>query len=275
MRMTRLGYAVAAVMISLATTAAHAQHVPIVNAGFESVSRQLALGEQTNGIGGDDILVGTRTPFPFGGGPVRWADPVTVPGWRSRTVPFGSPDEILAGVLRPTEIDGDPFITGIEGDNVLAIQAAVVGQKTSAVLQPNTQYTLGFVAGMSQFDFQYFAAVTLTAIDDSAVLPLEGQDGVTRLEIGRFFPPGAEPDGIMRRFEFSYTTPATLPPDLVGTHVGINVYGSDGIPRVIYDDFTLSAVTVPAPGTAACVLMALMLPGRRRRPGETWGSFQR
>lgn len=267
MRSTRLGLGVAAVMIPLATTAAHAQHVPIVNPGFESVSRQLAPGEQTNGIGGDGVLVGTRSPFPFGGGAVSWADPVTVPGWRSRTVPFGSPDEILAGVLRPTEIGGDPFITGIEGDNALAIQAAIVGQKTSAVLQPNTEYTLGFLAGMSQFDFQYFAAVTLTAINDSAALPLEGQDGVTRLEIGRFFPPGAEPDGIMRRYEFSYTTPATLPPDLVGTHVGINVYGSDGIPRVIYDDFTLMAVTVPAPGATACVLIALVLPGRPRRPG--------
>ena len=40
------------------------------------------------------------------------------------------------------------------------------------------------------------------------------------------------------------TSVQVIPPALVGTRVGINIFGSDGIPRVIYDDFTLTAVTV-------------------------------
>ena len=218
----------------------------IVNPGFETISRPLAGGEQTNGIGGAGTLVGTRFPFPFSTGVVSWASPVTVPGWRTNVVPFGSTSEILAGVLRPTALGGTPFVTGLEGVNGLAVQAALVGQKTSLVLQPDTTYTLSFLGGISSFDSEYFVSVTLTAIDDTATLPLEGQPGVTRLELGSFFPPGGQPDGVMRRYEFSYTSPSVLPPNLVGTHVGINVFGSDGLPRVIYDDFKLTVIG-PAP----------------------------
>ena len=112
------------------------------------------------------------------------------------------------------------------------------------MLQPDTEYTLGFLAGISTFDSDYFFAVSLIAVDDGADLPLDGQPGVTRLAIGRLFPPhatGGGPDGQMRRYEFTYTTPEALPAPLVGTRVGINIFGSDGIPRVIYDDFTLTA----------------------------------
>jgi hypothetical protein len=228
-------------------SSAQAESVLIVNPGFETVSRPLAGGEQTNGIGGAGTLVGTREPFPFGVGTVDWSAPVTVPGWRTFVVPFGSPDILYAGVLRPTELGGTPFVTGIEGGNVLAIQVAQAGQETAEVLQPNTTYTLSFLGGISQFDSNYFFAVTLTAIDDTATLPIENQPGVTRLALGSFFPPVQQPDGVMRRYEFSYTSPNPLPASLVGARVGINVYGSDGIPRVIYDDFTLTAVDAAIP----------------------------
>ncbi|NEQ52906.1 MAG: hypothetical protein F6K11_22665 [Leptolyngbya sp. SIO3F4] len=175
---------------------------------------------------------------------MNWTDPLTVPGWRTRTVPFGSADGVLAGVLRPADIDNEPFVTGIEGTYALAIQASLVGQETSALLQPDKVYTLSFLGGISQFDSEYFFSVSLIAIDDSATLPFEGQPGVTRLALGSFFPPSNIPDGVMRRYEFSYTSPEVLPAHLIGTRVGISVFGSDGLPRVIYDDFDLSAIPV-------------------------------
>lgn len=239
-----------------------AESIPIVNAGFESVSRPLNEAEQTNGIGGTEILVGTKTPFPFGVGIVDWSAPVTVPGWRTFVVPFQSPGEVLAGVFRPTELDGTPFVTGVEGDNVLAVQAALVGQKTTVILQPDTTYTLSFLGGISPFDSDYFLSVSLTAIDDTATLPLESLPGVTRLALGSFFPPNNQPDGVMRRYEFSYTTPEILPPGLVGANVGINVFGSDGLPRVIYDDFTLTTDTiqgVPASSEMGLILFTLVV----------------
>ncbi len=233
----------ATLVFAAVATSTAADPVPLVNPGFETVSRALVPGEQTNGIGGAGVQVGTMFPFPFGAGVVDWTDPVIVPGWQSPTLPFGDPRQVLAGVLHPTEVDGQPFITGVDGEYVLAIQAAQAGQRTSAVLQPDTEYTLSFLGGISRFDSDYFFAVSLIAIDDTATLPIEGRAGVTRLEIGRFFPPTG-PEGIIRRYEFSYITPATLPPALVGTHVGINVYGSDGIPRVLYDDFALTATSL-------------------------------
>ncbi len=229
-----------------------AEQVPIVNPGFETVSRVLSGGEQTSGIGGPDTLVATRSPFPFGTGIVDWSDPVTVPGWRTRTLPFGTNEEILAGVLRPRPIDGEPFITGLVGDHVLAIQASLVGQKTTALLQPNTTYTLDFLGGISQFDSEYFLGASLIAIDDSAPLPIEGQTGVTRLALGTFTPPtnNNQPDGLMRRYQFSYTSPEVLPAPLIGTHVGISVFGSDGFPRALYDEFNLTAIPISTAGDA-------------------------
>jgi len=240
MRSTRLACGFRFVALLMGAPCAHAGMVTIVNPGFEAVSRPLAGGEQTNGLGGDAILVGTRTPFPFGGGPVDWSDPVTAPGWRTRTVPFESLDEVLAGILRPVAVGGTPFVTGIEGDHALAIQAALAGQATEAVLEPGATYTLSFLGGISSFDSSYFFAVSLTAVAGGVEVPVENEPGVTRLEIGRFFPPEPSADGVMRRYEFSYTAPDPLPAELVGRRVGINVFGSDGIPRVIYDDFALT-----------------------------------
>lgn len=244
MRITLISCGVVLTGGVLAGSDVRAEDVPIVNPGFETVSRVLVGGEQTNGIGGTGTLVGTRSPIPFGSGVVDWSDPVTVPGWRTYTVPFGSASIVHAGVLRPTAIGNTPFITGIEGSNSLAIQAALVGQATATTLKPNTLYTLSFLGGISQFDSDYFMAVSLTAIDDSAALPIEGQVGVTRLALGTFFPPSNEPDGVMRRYQLTYTTPEVLPGSLVGARVGIHIFGSDGLPRVIYDDFSLTAMSL-------------------------------
>jgi hypothetical protein len=235
----RLPFRAAFITSMLIASSARAQSLLNDNPGFEAVSRPLAAGEQTNGIGGRIIPVGTRMPFPFGGGPVDWSSPVTVWGWRTNVVPFGSQSKLLAGVLRPPHIGATPFVTGFKGKNVLALQAGMVGQKTKAVLQPDTTYTLKFLAGISEFDSDYFFAVSLTAVDPSATLPLENQPGVTRLALGTFFPPPS-PDGVMRPYEFSFTTPPVLPANLVGKRVGINIFGSDGIPRVVYDDVRLT-----------------------------------
>ncbi len=250
---------------ALLAASTDAQQIPIVNPGFESISRPLASGEQTNGIAGEGTPVGTRSPYPFGTGVVNWDNPVTVPGWRTRTVPFGDPGEILAGVLRPGTIDGDPFITGIEGVNALSIQAALVGQKTDSLLMPNTTYTLSFLAGISRFDSEYFPSVTLTAIDQTATLPIDGQPGVTRLALSNLSTPTSDPDGLMHRYELEYTTPEQIPASLADAHLGISVFGSDGLPRVIYDDFRLSASAVPAPGPPACLLLGGALAATRRR----------
>ena len=258
----------AALLASLwLVSSASAQVLLNENPGFEAVSRALAPGEQTNGLGGASTLVGTYVPFPFGGGTVDWSSPVTVRGWQSTTVPFGSPAQLLAGAMRPTELGGTPFVTGFRGNNVLVIQAAQVGQRTKTVLEPDTTYTLRFLAGISEFDSSYFFAVSLTAVDPSAPLPLENQPGVTRLQLGTFFPPNAQPDGVMRPYEFSYTTPAVLPPNLVGKRLGIHIFGSDGIPRVVYDDFRLtSSETEHVPtDTPWGVLTLYLLPFRAAR----------
>lgn len=96
-------------LLLTAATRAESDQNLLVNPGFESVSGELNGGEQTNGIGGSGTLVGTRSPFPFGNETVDWSDPVIATGWRTRTVPFGSADGVLAGALHPTNIDGMPI----------------------------------------------------------------------------------------------------------------------------------------------------------------------
>lgn len=260
--------ALSALAVLAGTHTATAAPIEIVNPGFEALSRPLAEGEQTNGLGGTGVPVGTRTTFPFGVDPVDWSDPVEVPGWQSRTVPFGSSGEILAGVLNPTDVGGTPFINGIEGDYALTIQAAIVGQATGALIQPNTEYTLSFLGGISVFDSEYFFGVTLTAIDAINTLPIENEPGVTRLAGGGFPDSGTqEADGVMRRYTLTYTTPEVLPAAIVGDRLGINLFGSDGLPRVVYDDFTLDARVIPAPSFAGVLVPVLVFASRRRARG--------
>lgn len=235
--------------------------IPIVNPSFELTSRPLLIGEQTNGAGGSGVLVATR--YPFGGGGVSWANPVEVPGWRTRIRPFGDTAVAYAGVLHPPLLTGQPFITGQDGQNVLALQVMQVGQALNTKLQPNTRYTLKFLGGIGRFGSDYHLAVSLTAVQDLQVLPIEGQPGVTRLAITQGLHPPVESFGTLREYSLEYTSPTVLPPGLINKHIGIHMYGSDGIPRVVFDNFRLTATQLPEPtpktklATAESLLLTL------------------
>lgn len=245
----------------LAIAPAGASPVTVVNPSFEMTSRPMAIGEQTNGMGGAGVEVGVR--FPFAGSGVLWDDPVIVPGWRSIVPPSGSPSIVRAGVLNPPDVGPGPFITGQDGQHVGVTQNAAFGQTLAATLRAETRYTLTFKGGIGLFDSDYFIAVSLIAVDDMTILPLENQPGVTRLEIGRYFPP-RETFGTLQDYTLEYTTPAVLPPDLMGRHVGIQIFGSDGIPRIVVDDFALDATRVPGAGSLAALALLAGWRGRRR-----------
>lgn len=246
--------ATATIVITIVSgSVASGEPLPIVNPSFEDISRPLDPGEQTNGSGGAGVLVATRTPF---GNPLpSWANPVEVAGWRTRLVPQGSTDEILAGVLNPPLIDGQPFITGQDGKNVFAIQASQVGQTINAQIQPNTRYRLDFIGGIGITDSEYCLSPTFIAVDDLTTLPLENFPGVTRLGNmqGGCIDVPLNTFGTMQPYSLEYTTPPVLPPELVGKYIGIHMYGSDGVPRVVYDDFHLDATPVSEPGGLAII----------------------
>lgn len=236
------------------TDALNADQLPVVNPSFENLSRTLTIGEQTNGAAGAGQPVATR--FPFAGGSVSWDNPVEVPGWRTFFIP--PPDTAVSqvGVLNPPlRGNGEPFLTGQDGTNVCVLQAARLGQTLDVQLQPNTRYRLEFLGGIGLFDSPYSLHAGLIAVDDLGRLPLEGQPGVQRLELTSFNVP-AETFGTMQPYALEYSTPATLPPQLAGRYIGIHLYGSDGIPRVAFDNFRLDATTVPEP--SACGLMLLL-----------------
>ena len=232
-----------------------AELLPVVNPSFENLSRTLAIGEQTNGAAGAGQPVATR--FPFAGGGVSWDNPVEVPGWRTFYIP--PPDTALShvGVLNPPlRGNGEPFLTGQDGTNVCVLQAAKLGQTLDVQLQPNTRYRLEFLGGIGLFDSPYSLHAGLIAVDDLERLPLEGQPGVQRLILTSFVVP-VETIGTMRPYALEYTTPATLPPQFVDRYIGMHLYGSDGIPRVAFDNFRLDATAVPEP--SACGLMLLFV----------------
>lgn len=243
---------------------ARGEELPIVNPSFEDVSRPLEIGEQTNGAAGAGVPVATR--FPWAGGGVRWENPVEVSGWRTRYRPPPDSATLLAGVLNPPPLSDEPFLTGQDGEYVWSIQAAQVGQTLNVQLQPDTHYHLDFLGGIGRFGTDYFLAVSLIAVSDLQTLPIEGQPGVSRLVItqGMQVPPDSH--GLMLPYSLDYTTPEVLPPSLEGKYVGIHMYGSDGIPRVNYDDFRLTAARIPEPATAFMVgsTMLIGMVGRKR-----------
>ncbi|MDX2130495.1 MAG: hypothetical protein SFY69_00395 [Planctomycetota bacterium] len=251
-------------VLALATTAG-ADVIPIVNPSFEVLSRPLAVGEQTNGAGGVGVPVGTR--YPFGGGPsgVSWTDPVEVPGWRTRLRAFGDPATNYAGVLHPPSVGGQPFITGQDGTNVVAVQIAQMGQTLDALVMPNTRYRLDFLGGIGRIDSDYILSVSLIAVPDLATLPLENEPGVSRLAITQGLAPPRESFGTMLAYTLEFTTPATLPAQWQGKHLGVHMFGSDGIPRVVYDNFRLEATPVPTPWTVLVLAGVLSCPRGRRR----------
>lgn len=238
----------ASAISGLVVSAASAALLPVVNPSFELVSRPLAVGEQSNGMAGAGVLLGTRFPFVGGGTIVSWDDPVEVPGWRTAVLPFGSPSVIRRGVLNPPMVSGVPFIAGQDGQYVAAAQAGFFQQTLNHQLQPNTRYRLDFLAGIGRFDSEYFAGVALLAAPDLETLAYSGAPAVIELvrTQAALLPSGTA--GTLLPFSIAYTTPTVLPPELAGRYVAISCFGSDGIPRVVYDHFRLDA-TIATPVT--------------------------
>lgn len=254
---------------------ASAASITIINPSFEQTSRPLALGEQTNGVGGAGVPLGTRFPFIGGGSTVSWNNPVEVPGWRTQVAPFGSPGVNRRGVLNPPMIGDQPFITGQHGQYVAAAQLGLFQQTLDHQLLPNTRYRLDFLAGIGRTDTDYFAGVSLLAAPDLETLAYPGTPNVTTLAQAEDSQlPGATA-GTLLPFSLEYTTPALLPAELSGRYLAIACFGSDGFPRVVYDHFRLEATVIPepAPWLAVTALLPLMRGGRRhghsKAPSET------
>lgn len=238
---------IAAVLIHAAATGmlVHGELLPVVNPSFEDLSRPLLIGEQTNGAGGDAVPVATR--FPFGGGGVDWSNPVFVSGWRTFLPPPGDLAVNYAGALNPPLLGGEPFVVGHDGQYVAAVQAARMGQALNVLLRANTRYRLSFLGGIGRFGTPYILSAGLIAVDDPAALPLMGQPGVIMLALSSGATPPPESFGTMLPYVVECITPRTLPPNLEGRCIGIHMFGSDGIPRVPYDDFRLEALSATCP----------------------------
>lgn len=236
--------------------AASGELLPIVNPGFETLNVTLRTGEQTNGAGGvplnsglPETPVNTRWQYPFQPDGNTPQSGVLVPGWRTLPNAPGS----LAGVLNPAAtFGGRDWMTGYSGNHVAVAQAAFMQQTLNVQVQPSTTYTLSFLAGIGITDSEYTPLLRLLASPDLETFATPSTPGVVSLAS---VPSGSiirrETFGTMQPFSITYTSPAVLPPELAGKYLAISFLGSDGIPRVVYDDFRLEAV--PAPG--ACVVL--------------------
>jgi hypothetical protein len=253
----------------IAPAAALGATVPIVNGSFEDVGRPLAAGEVTNGVGGAGVSVATRFIVPGNGTTPSWDTAVVVPGWRCFVQPAPSTATIRAGVLNPHSINGVPFVQGQDGQNVAAIQNAGMGQALAITFAPSTRYRIDFRAGIGLTDSDYFATVALVALDTAETMPLLGREGVFRVAITNGLRPPRSTFGTMLSYSLEYTTPEVLPPMMAGKTVGIYLGGSDGIPRVVYDDIRMDATVVPSPGAVVwCVAGGVGLVARRGRTGH-------
>jgi len=242
-----------------------AQALPILNPGFEQLNVTLRPGEQTNGAGGappgmPETAVNTRWPSPFQPNGNSPQSGVLVPGWRTLPNAPGS----LAGILNPNVMFNDrAWMAGYSGNHVAAAQAAFMQQTLNVRLAPDTTYTLSFLAGIGITDSEYWLPVQLLAAPDLATFATPSTPGVDVLARMPFTSISREMFGTMRRYSFSYTTPVKLPGNLRDKYIAISFLGSDGIPRVVYDDFQLEAV--PAPGALCIGIVAGVLAHRRRR----------
>ncbi len=214
--------------------------IPIVNPGFEEVSRPLADGEMSNGCGGSlAVLVGTRSSF-FS--PPQFEDLVGVPGWRTYLPPPNNPTAtVYAGALRPPALRQGEYITGLEGEHVGYAMISQMQQTLDAVVQPGTLYTLRFKAGIGVSDTENGIYVALCAMPDRETLAFRGQAGVITLVATQGELARQSSAGTMREIEISYQSPEVLPVELVGKYLVISLQGSDGIPRMCFDDFRLTA----------------------------------
>ncbi len=242
---------------------AGADVIPIVNPGFEQVSRPLEPGIQTNGAGGSLVPVGTRG---YMSSSVDLNDPVYVDGWRTRLPPDNNPTAaIYAGVLNPPVSGATPFLTGQSGTYVGSVQIAAMQQTLNATVQPNTHYRLSFLAGYGAWVSVTGIYMSLLASPDLETLAFRGTPGTTLLSPALGIFPGIDKAGLMLPYSIEYTSPEVLPPDLVGKYLAISMVGSDGIPRMCYDDFSLEATRLPGPGVFGAVALVVGIAGARRR----------
>lgn len=271
--------ALALAFVGLLAPSTHAELLPIINPGFEQLNVTLRPGEQTNGAGGAPpglpiSTVNTRWQFPFQPNGNQPQTGVLVPGWRTMPGAVGS----LAGVLNPSvTFSGQPWMTGYVGGYTAVAQAAHMQQTLDVQLAPATRYTLSFLAGIGITDSSYTPLIALLAAPDLATFATQSAPGV-QLLARLITNPIVQPQfGVMIPFSFSYTTPEALPPELVGKYIAISFLGSDGIPRVVYDDFRLEAVPIPGAGTLAplAITTLLTLPSRRRARGRNPGHPRR
>jgi hypothetical protein len=232
-----------AILIAAFSAGAAPTPIPITNPSFEDLNITLRPAEQTTGMGAGVTPVGTRFPFPFSApGPSQTG--AIVPGWR--TVLNASNSNTLAGVMNPdVAFNTQPWLTGYDGRYIAVAQATWVSQTLNVQLQPRTRYTLRFRGGIARSDFSYFFAVGLVAAPDLATFATFSTPGVTVLGRMPFVEIDPPDFGVMREYSFSSSTPAVLPPSLQGTYLGITFIGSDGFPRVCYDDFRLEAELLP------------------------------
>lgn len=222
--------------------------VPIVNAGFEEVSRPLAVGEITNGCGGLGVLVNTRAGF---NSPPSNANPVEVAGWRTNLPPPNNPGAtVRAGVMNPPVFPQGDYISGYSGVNIATLQVAPMQQTLDHVIQPNTRYRLSFKAGIGRFDSDYAAFVGLIAVPDREGLYFRGvAPSITLVgTTGVVFDAPGNTVGVMETHAITYTSGAVLPMDLAGKYIAVSFIGSDGFPRMNFDDFELVATPVACPG---------------------------
>lgn len=254
--------AIGVMALGLAVPCASADLIPIVNPGFEEISRPLEPGQQTNGAGGSAVGVGVRG---YMSGPVDLSNPVHVAGWRTRLPPIDNPTAMVyAGVLNPPVSGSTSFLTGQSGTYVGSVQVAAMQQTLNATVQPNTHYRLSFLAGFGKWATVTGVYASLLASPDLETLVFRGTPGTTLLSPALGIFPGSDTAGLMLPYSIEYTSPEVLPPDLVGKYLAISIVGSDGIPRMCYDDFRLEATRVPAPGVIGLAICCSLARKRRR-----------
>lgn len=214
--------------------------VPIVNPGFELVSRPLADGEMSNGCGGSmDVPLGTRFGF-FS--PPQFTNLVAVPGWRTNLPPPNNPTAtIYAGALNPATLPQGEYITGLEGQHVGYAMVTPMQQTLDAVVEAGTLYTLRFKAGIGLTDTSNGIYVALCAMPDRQTLAFRNQPGVITLAATLGVGAPQNSAGTMQEVVITYQSPEVLPVELVGKYLAISLNGSDGIPRMCFDDFRLTA----------------------------------
>lgn len=268
-KLSRFTAARACVMLAVLTAATAAQgqsisamrsvpmvwrEVPIVNPGFEEVSRILEPGEQSNGTRGASEAVAT---YSFRSNTaVSWANTVTVAGWR--TYRANTPTtKIYCGALRPWMVNATtPYLTGYSGNHVGMARITPMQQTLNVRIEPSTVYRLTFKAGYGFNAFTSGVYVALIAAPDLTTLVFRGNAGVPTLAATSGPQLAPPPSGTMAEYTVQYVSPAVLPPDVEGRYLTIHFIGSDGFPAMCFDDFRLRAARLPRAATPSGISTA-------------------